>query len=533
MSQIAPHCLHAGFVHQARQTPGNPALIVNGASYTYAALDAIARRWASRLLDVPGGRPCRVGVFASRNLTSYAGVLASLYAGAAFVPLNRKFPPERTRMMLQLADVDALIVDSELLPQLQSVLRGLPRMPVLLLPDAPRSALPHDFPARVFGREDLAHADALTELPETAPHSLAYLLFTSGSTGVPSGVPITHGNVRAFLDVCKARYRLTAEDRLTQTFDQTFDLSVFDLFMAWESGAAACSMQPVELLAPFEFLIRNNITVWFSVPSAAALLIKRNALKPGSMPTLRWSLFCGEGLPRATAEAWQKAAPQSVVENLYGPTELTIACSVYRWDPARSPEQCVNGLVPIGEIFPGHEAIIADEALRDAAPGAIGELCVAGPQTSPGYWGDARRTAARFFERTGHDGALRWFHRTGDLVMRREGGLVYIGRRDTQVKIGGHRVELGEIEGVLRQAGCTEAVAMVQADAQQPGHIVAVVSGAADLAPLYAAARSRLPVYMTPRAIHVIGEMPLNANGKVDRQALSRWLASGEMRAVG
>ena len=524
-SIIGAQSLHAGFLRQARLGPGNAALVIGSRTYSYAEASEIARRWAARLIDSAGGRPRRVGVFAYRSEVSYLGVLAALFSGAAFVPLNRKFPVDRTRAMLEQADVDALIVDNESLPQLHEVLRGMKRPPALLLPATDAASLARDLPGEVFDRLALATATPLTTLPPVSPEDLAYLLFTSGSTGVPGGVPITHGNVRAFLDVNRPRYGLTPNDRVTQTFDQTFDLSVFDLFMAWDSGACVCAMQPIEMLAPFKFIEQHKITVWFSVPSAAALLIKRGALRPGSMPTLRWSLFCGEGLPQATAEAWQKAAPNSIVENLYGPTELTIACAAYRWNPATSPAECVNDLVPIGEVYPGLDALIVNEMLGEVEAGAIGELCVAGPQTSPGYWKNAERTAVRFFERRMSDGRTLWFHRTGDLVARRNGHLVYLGRRDTQVKVGGHRIELGEIEGVLRRSGSVEAIALPWPCEQQPDHIIAIVSGAPSLARLEAAARQSLPNYMVPRAIHAIGEMPLNANAKIDRKALRSWLA--------
>jgi non-ribosomal peptide synthetase component F len=168
--------------------------------------------------------------------------------------------------------------------------------------------------------------------------------------------------------------------------------------MAWESGATVCSMEPIELLAPFRFLEEHRITLWFSVPSVAALLINRGALVPGSMPTLRWSLFCGEGLPRATAEAWQAAAPQSTLENLYGPTELTIACAAYRWDPIESPVECIHDLVPIGDIYPGLSHLAIDEQLREVSPGEVGELCVAGPQTS--IFGSSRRVEGSFIKST-------------------------------------------------------------------------------------------------------------------------------------
>jgi amino acid adenylation domain-containing protein len=349
-----------------------------------------------------------------------------------------------------------------------------------------------------------------------APDDIAYLLFTSGSTGAPKGVPVTHANVRAFLAANQERYRLTPDDRLTQTFDQTFDLSVFDLFMAWEHGARVCAMEPIEILAPFRYLERNGITVWFSVPSVAAMLRKRGALRPGTMPTLRWSLFCGEALPRATAEAWQAAAPGSAVENLYGPTELTIACTAHRWDPATSPAACVHDNVPIGRPYPGLHTLVVDEELTPVPDGETGELCVAGPQTTPGYWQAPSITAQRWFAHRG-----RTYYRTGDLVRLRNGEYVCLGRNDQQVKVGGHRVELGEIEAVLRRAGAVEAVAVLWPDTDTVG---AVVTGAVDPAALTAACDAALPAYMVPRSVHVVGELPVNGNGKIDRRAVLRRL---------
>jgi amino acid adenylation domain-containing protein len=363
---------------------------------------------------------------------------------------------------------------------------------------------------------DLAAATPLERLPEVAPDDLAYLLFTSGSTGAPKGVPVTHGNVRAFLDVNQERYRLTPEDRLSQTFDQTFDLSVFDLFMAWEHGARVCAMESIEVLAPFKYLERNGITVWFSVPSVAAMLRNRGVLRPGTMPSLRWSLFCGEALPRATAELWQAAAPHSTVENLYGPTELTIACTVHRWDPRTSPAACVHDNVPIGTPYPGLHALVVDDESRPVPEGHTGELCVAGPQTTPGYWRAPGLTAERYFAHRG-----RTYYRTGDLVRLSGGEYVCLGRNDQQVKVGGHRVELGEIEAVLRRAGAVEAVALLWPNADT---VTAVVSGAADTAALADACGAALPAYMTPRALHRVEEMPVNGNGKVDRAALRAWL---------
>ncbi|MFF7484987.1 amino acid adenylation domain-containing protein [Streptomyces luteogriseus] len=504
-----------GILRHAAVRPDHIALTVQGRDLGYAEVADTARRWAALLVEAVGGRPRRVGVFAYRSRVSYLGVAAALFAGAAFVPLNRKFPQSRTRTMMERAELDAVLVDAASLPQLPELLRDLPKRPLVLLPDTLRSDTPDLGDARVLDAADLAAMSPLDGFPEVSPGDPAYLLFTSGSTGTPKGVPVTHGNVRAFLESNQDRYALTPDDRLTQTFEQTFDLSVFDLFMAWENGARVCAMDPLELIAPFKYLERNGITVWFSVPSVAAVLRKRGVLTPGTMPTLRWSLFCGEALPRAAAEAWQAAAPGSVVENLYGPTELTIACTVHRWDPVSSPAACVHENVPIGRPYPGLHPLVVDEDLRPVAAGGTGELCMAGPQTTPGYWRAPDLSAERYFA---HEG--RTYYRTGDLVRLQNGEFVHLGRNDQQVKVSGHRIELGEIEAVLHRAGAVEAVCLLR-----PGsRLAAVVSGVTDPGALNDACAAALPAYMVPSAIHIVDAMPVNANGKVDRPALARRL---------
>ncbi|MFE5870820.1 amino acid adenylation domain-containing protein [Streptomyces roseifaciens] len=507
--------LGAGLLYHARRRPDGVALTLGKRDITYAEAAETALRWAALIVDANGAQPRRVGILAHRSEVSYLGVLAALYAGAAFVPLNRRFPVDRTRAMADRAGLDALIVDEGSLHQLPEILRGMERKPIVLLPQSDasvRGEIVTTGARGVYTASDLASTVPLVAPAAVPEDGLAYLLFTSGSTGVPKGVPVTHGNVRAFLGAAQARYGITPDDRLSQTFDQTFDLSVFDLFMAWEHGARICAMDPIELLAPFRYLERHEVTVWFSVPSVAAVLRRRGSLTPGRMPTLRWSLFCGEALPQEAAEAWQAAAPGSVVENLYGPTELTIACTAHRWDPVAGAASCVHGNVPIGLPFPGLDPLVVDERLKPVATGETGELCMAGPQTVPGYWQDAALTVERFFERDG-----RRYYRTGDMVRFQDGHYVHLGRDDQQVKVGGYRVELGEIEAALRRAGCAEAVCLHLPDEDA---LVAVVTGVDDPAGLADAVGARLPAYMVPKAVRLIDQMPVNGNGKADRQAL-------------
>ena len=520
--------LRSGFWHYAATTPDAPAMVVRGVTRSYGEVQQNALRWAGAIVGLLDRPASRIGVFAYRSEVSYTGVLAALASGATFVPLNPTFPPEKTASMIRQAHLDAIIVDRVCAPQLDQVLSGIDPCPPLLMPDL-EAPSPTAYQTRILDRDVLAQAELLKTLPPLTADDIAYLLFTSGSTGAPKGVPVSHGNAVHFMDVNAERYGITSSDRLSQTFDQTFDLSVFDLFLSWHRGACVCSLSTVDLLAPTNIINRLGLTVWFSVPSVPAQMRRRNSLKPGTMPNLRWSLFCGEPLPRASAEAWQAAAPNSIVENLYGPTELTISCLVHRWDPVQSPALCYNEVVPIGRPLPGLGATIVDDELKPVAPGEPGELCVCGPQTTPGYWNDPTRTAERFVTLPVSAFESRRFYRTGDRVQCLPNGeYVYIGRTDHQIKVLGHRVELGEVEAALRVDTHVTQVAALGWPLEQGGAangIVAFVTGT-DIDPenLKAQAAQQLQAYSVPQQIFVIEDMPMNANGKIDRLALRRRL---------
>ena len=370
--------LRSGFLASASARPDAPALVIRGTIRSYGELERTARRWAGAIINQIDRRPSRVGVFGYRSATSYTGTLAALMGGATFVPLNPTFPIEKTASMIRQAALDAIIVDNMCAAQMEKLVPGIHPAPLLLTPDFDTSCVP-GFYGRIVDRTALAQAAPLSELPPLVPEDIAYLLFTSGSTGEPKGVPVTHGNARHFMNVMADRYNVTPDDRFSQTFDQTFDLSIFDLFLAWQCGACVYAMSNVELLSPVGFINRNALTIWFSVPSVPAQMRKRRNLLPSTMTTLRWSLFCGEPLAQASAQEWQEAAPNSIIENLYGPTELTIACFAYRWDRQVSPGLCRHGVVPIGRPLPGLACLVVDEELQGVADGTQGELCVTRP----------------------------------------------------------------------------------------------------------------------------------------------------------
>lgn len=510
--------LRGGFLRSCAALPDRPALHVDDRTYTYRELDRVVRAWLALAQGKSPSPLRRIGVFGSRSLISYAGALVAACAGATYVPLNARFPAARTRSMIEHADLDLILVDDLGATRLAEVMAGATCSPQLLLPD--------ELAAAAAAGGGATYGAALAAIDQRAN---AYLLFTSGSTGKPKGVPITHANVRAYIDWAIGRYGFGPDDRFSQTFEQTFDLSIFDTFVAWEAGACVYAMSPVELLSPARYINRHALTTWFSVPSVPAQMRRRNSLRPGTLPTLRWSLFCGEPLPMQSAEAWQAAAPGSTLENLYGPTELTISCTVYRWDAATSPALCINGSVPIGLPHPGLRAVLLDESLREVPTGEAGELCISGAQTSPGYWNDPERTAERFVTLDTGDGPA-VYYRTGDRAQRLPGGdFTCLGRTDHQVKVLGFRIELGEIEAViLRVPGIVQAVAVPWPllDGVPQGLVAFVNQSQSTETALRDACRAALPDYMVPAKFVPVAEMPLNSNGKVDRGALALTLGS-------
>lgn len=507
--------------------PGRPALTVDGATWTYRELEARAKALAATLAEGPDDGPPLTALLARRSPTAYAGVAGIVLRGHGYVPLSPQFPPARTASMLARSGARILVVDGASAGQVPALLAACPAVRRVVLPDldAP-PAWADDLPGiRVATRADLRPAAAFAA-PEVPPDAVAYLLFTSGSTGVPKGVMVSHANVVSFLGWARDRYGVGPEDRLTQLFELGFDLSVFDLFVAWSSGACLCAASPADLVAPAAYLLRERPTIWFSVPSLALLMGRLRMLPPGYYPSPRVVLFCGEALPAEVAARFAAAAPNARVENLYGPTELTIACTVYPWDPDRSPAESEDGVVPIGWPFPGLEARVIGPDLREVAPGEVGELAVSGPQVAPGYWEDPERTARAFVVLPGTSARA---YRTGDRVrrpVRPEEPLRYLGRVDHQVKVHGHRIELGEIEAALREIAGTPVAVVVPWPVTAAGAegLVAFLDVPFDERAALAELARRLPDYMVPRSIRRVEAFPLNANGKVDRGALAEAL---------
>ncbi|HEY6340662.1 MAG TPA: amino acid adenylation domain-containing protein [Bryobacteraceae bacterium] len=519
--------LISGFIRSLLAHPSRGSLELGELSLSYEELWNYAGRITASLEDTLDPSENVVAVLANRSVGAYGGILGVLASGRGYVPLNPKFPLERTLVMLKASGSKTLVVGQECAATLASLLPRLDRPLTLIVPDSgwqPESG--HLARHRIVPARQLRKiADPCD--PVVAGSDTAYLLFTSGSTGVPKGVAVSQANAVAYLEYAAKRFGMHSGDRCSQNFDLTFDLSVHDLFTCWDAGATLCPYAE-QTLTPATLVEEKELTCWFSVPSVAMFASKLGLLEPGAFPTLRWSLFCGEALSLSLAAAWQEAANNSILENLYGPTEATIAITYYRWDPATSPAECVRGLVPIGWPFDGQQVCAVNEDLAPVRSGESGELCLGGSQVTRGYWNDPEKTA-KSFVRLKHTGEQVWY-RTGDLVRQDERGcLCYLGRRDFQVKVNGYRVELQEIDLVLRQAARTElavAIPWPLSDGSASG-IVGVLSGSDPALDqqIIAACEARLPRYMVPNRIYHFPQIPLNVNGKIDRGKITAMLA--------
>ncbi len=507
--------------------PARLAIAFEGQDLSYAELADRARRVAAALLQSPGwgaGEDFlpRVGILASRSIDACTGLLGTSWAGGTYIPMGLKSPEDRLITILGQCRLSALICDAQGAKLLtEKVLAACPQL--VLMPE-PGQQLPAGSSLKL----DIQDLHDLPVAADAAPPvqikstDLAYIIFTSGTTGPPKGVMVSAGAVRHYIEVVTQLLGLHAGDRALEVCELSFDFSVLDMFATWQVGASLHVLPANQVMNAVKFARESRLTVWNSVPSLVGILNQIRALTPDVLPELRLTVFGGEPLPLSTVGVWQQAAPNSVVHNLYGPTEVTVSCLS---QPVTVPLPVTpkRNVIAIGSPFPGMEAVILTADHQLAPTDQPGELALSGAQLAQGYLNAHELTAARFPV----IGGKRWYL-TGDLAFCDATGVFHhLGRIDNQVKVLGNRVELEEIDTHLRELSRTELVATVAwpvVDGSARGLIAFIAGSPMKTAQILTGLKRCLPAYSVPSKIIHIEQMPLNASGKVDRGALVRTL---------
>lgn len=525
----------------ARRDGARIAVVDGDRKLTYAELDDRSNDLAAAMARHGVARGDRVGLLLEKSLEAVVAIYGTLKAGAVYVPLDDQAPVARIAYIARDAGIRCVVSSNSKAEACRGLLAAGVPLQTIVGVDEPELEPTGDATTQSFHEGEPSPRESrprvkwlpwsAIERPHPAtppvtvdPDALAYILYTSGSTGEPKGVMLSHANGMAFAAWAAEEVGIEPQDRLSSHAPLHFDLSTFDLFAA-AVGAATVVLVPRELsIFPVmlaKFIAEQSISVWYSVPSVLTALVLRGELERTPLPRLRTIIFAGEVFPVKYLARLMELAPSCRYLNFYGPTETNV-CTWH--EVAR--EDLLAGELPIGRPLPGVSASILREDGTPAPEGELGELTIGGPTVMHGYWGDPQRTALALKV----EGEMRSY-RTGDLVRRRpDGELLFAGRRDMQIKTRGYRVELGEIEAALNAIDVVvESAVIAVPDDTITNRLKAfvVTSEPIQASRLASLCRERLPTHMIPEEIEFRSELPKSSTGKVDRRALQTQVQPG------
>lgn len=525
MSAPVPGRLPDLVAASAARDPGAPAVVMDGRTLTYGALEEGSNRLARSLAAHGVGRGDRVALWLPKSPEAIVALYGVMKAGAAYVPVDPAAPPARLAYIARDCAVAGLVTRADRAAALEEAFAGGAPMRAAWFADAAGDDAPRVAGVPGVPWSALAAYDGAAFACPADADDLAYVLYTSGSTGEPKGVMLSHRNGLCFVEWAVRVFGVTSADRLANHAPFHFDLSTFDLFAAARAGAP---VYPVSArIASFPAAVARQwsaerLTVWYATPSSLILMMTRGGLAGLDLSALRVLLFAGEVFPVKYLRELMRLAPQARFANLYGPTETNV-CT---WHEVGAPPEG-DAPLPIGVACPYDEALVLDESLTPVPRGEVGELWIRGESVMRGYWGRPDLTA-RALRVLDTDGAARGpAYRTGDLVRERpDGALEFLGRRDHQIKTRGYRVELGEIEAALHRHPLVDEAVVVAIPDDEIGHrlkaVVVVRSGAAlEAGALREHCAGTLPRYMVPETVEFRAHLPRTSSGKVDRRALA------------
>jgi len=518
----------------AERHPVAPAVVMDGVTLDYATLEARSNRFARSLVAHGVRRGDRVALWLPKSPDAIVALYGIMKAGAAYVPVDPGAPAPRLAYIARDCEVAGLVTTRDRARGLDEAFAGRAPMRALWYADVddPRAESP-----AVTGIPGVPWGAVASEPGSPFPSpaledDLAYILYTSGSTGEPKGVMLTHRNCRVFTDWAAETFALTAADRVANQAPFHFDLSTFDLYATAYAGASLHPVSPRIASFPAAVAMRwaqDRLSVWYCTPSSLVLMLARGGLDKHDLSHLRVLLFAGEVFPPKYLRQLMALDPHARYANLYGPTETNV-CT---WLEVTAPPAGDTPL-PIGRACPFDEALVLDDLLRPVPAGGAGELWIRGASVMQGYWGRPERTALSLQSIEIAPGIAGRAYRTGDLVRENAAGnLEFLGRRDHQVKTRGYRVELGEIETRLAShPAVDEAVVIAVPDDEITHRLRAVVvvkrDSVAGTDELRQHCAATLPRYMVPESVELRSELPRTSSGKVDRRALAEQMSARE-----
>jgi len=512
---------------QAERRPGQVAIIYKQERMTYGALEEDSNRLARLLKEAGCRKGDRVCFLIPKTPAAIVTILGILKADCVYVPLDTSSPAPRLEKIIDACEPRFIVAGGPVGSLLDGLMAEERRRAATAVGWMGAGKLEGSNFKAGFSREDLLSYTSAPLEYQNSFDDAAHILFTSGSTGVPKGVVITHANVIYFINWAVKYFDTKPSDKISSHPPLHFDLSTFDIYGTLGSGAQL-HIVPTELnLLPHklaEFIRASELTQWFSVPSVLNFMAKADVVKADDFPALERLLWCGEVFPTPPLIHWMQRLPHVKFTNLYGPTEATIASSYYTVPQCPDDERAQ---IPIGAPCDGEGLLVLDEELKSTPPGEIGDLYIGGVGLSPGYWRDSEKTNAVFIQRPGGSGHDDRIYKTGDLAKVGDDGLVYyLGRADSQIKSRGYRIELGEIETALNALNLTGECAIVAINTEGFEGVTICCAYVplkdVDAAPakLRAELSKVLPSYMLPARWMQFDRLPKNANGKIDRPAL-------------
>lgn len=519
------YLLHHLLQTSANAHPERTAVVDGSRRATYGELETESNRMARLLLEIGVQRGDRIGIYLDKSLEALVGIYGILKAGAVYVPFDPHAPIARLAYIARNCDVAVLITGLEKAGSWAELLALGAPVHTLLVANATdddpidRSSLE----ARVLTSTGLQDSAPTPPSVPTIDRDLAYILYTSGSTGDPKGVKLSHLNALTFVNWAAELFGVGQADRLSSHAPLHFDLSVFDVFAAARGGARVVLVPPEALVFPAEaaaFIARTGITVWYSVPSALSMMVDRGGLSRGDLSHLRVVLFAGEVFPTKYLRRLMELLPHAFFFNLYGPTETNV-CTAYQV-PDISPDLTVP--IPVGAAIANTEVFAVTEEGSLAGVGDVGELYVRGAGVMQGYWGDPERTNRVLVPHPFRHDVRDSVYRTGDVVRLGADGMYHLlGRLDGQIKSRGYRIELGEVEAaLLAHPSVVECAVTAVPDELITNRIVAhvVARDGVEASDLSRFCSHRIPRYMVPEIIELTDRLPRTSTGKVDRRGL-------------